>query len=155
IAAGIRPNVDLARQAGLRVNRAIVVSDFMETSHPDIFAVGECTEHRGVCYGLVAPLLEQGKVLAATLTGNQGQAYQGSTPLAKLKIMGVDVFSAGDFNEATPGNDAIRFEDPALGIYKKLILRDNQLAGLILIGDTSDSSRYTDWLQNKTDLSGK
>ncbi len=96
IAAGIRPNADLARKAGLQVNRAVVVNDFMETSHPDVFAVGECVEHKGICYGLVAPLLEQGKVLAATITGNKGPRYEGSVSAAKLKIMGVDVFSAGE-----------------------------------------------------------
>jgi len=155
IAAGIRPNVALARQAGLQINRAIVVNDHLETTQPDIYAVGECVEHHGVCYGLVAPLLEQGKVLAAGITGNGGQGYQGSTPAAKLKIMGVEVFSAGDFSDTTPGNDAIRYEDPALGTYKKLIVRDNQLAGVILIGDTSDSRRYMEWLQSKTDLREK
>jgi nitrite reductase (NADH) large subunit len=155
IAAGIRPNVQLAREAGLKVNRAIVVNDFMETSHPDIYAVGECVEHNGMCYGLVAPLLEQGKVLAATITGNKGQGYSGTVPAAKLKIMGVEVFSAGDFSDRTPGNDAIRYEDPALGTYKKLIVRDNQLAGVILIGETADSHRYMDWLQSKTDLREK
>src|SRR6059036_72021 len=84
IAAGIRPNADLARKAGLQVNRGIVVNDFLETSHPDIFAVGECVEHKGVCYGLVAPLIEQGKILAATITGNKGPRYEGTVPAAKL-----------------------------------------------------------------------
>src|SRR5438128_4885475 len=117
IAAGIRPNVDLARKAGLQVNRGIVVNDFMETSHPDIFAVGECVEHNGACYGLVAPLLEQGKVLAATITGNKGPRFTGSVPAAKLKIMGLDVFSAGDWSEQHA--EPVRFEDRALGVYKK------------------------------------
>ena len=72
VAAGIRPNMELGRKAGLQVNRGIVVNDHMETSNPDIFAVGECVEHKGICYGLVAPLFEQGKVLAATITGNKG-----------------------------------------------------------------------------------
>ena len=152
IAAGIRPNAELARKAGLTVNRGVVVNDHMETSNPDIFAVGECVEHRGACYGLVAPLLEQGKVLAATLTGHKGPTYEGSIPAAKLKIMGVDVFSAGDFGEGTPGSDVIRYEDPALGIYKKLTLRDNRLIGVILVGDTADSHRYMDWLEQKADL---
>ncbi|HKT47447.1 MAG TPA: nitrite reductase large subunit NirB, partial [Candidatus Acidoferrales bacterium] len=152
IAAGIRPNVELGRKAGLQVRRGIVVNDYLETSHPDIFAVGECVEHNGICYGLVAPLLEQGKILAATITGNRGPVYQGTVPAAKLKIMGVDVFSAGDFSE-TPGNDALRFEDGALGVYKKLIVRDNRLAGVILVGDTSESHRYMDWLETKADLS--
>ncbi len=123
IAAGIRPNAELAKQAGLQVNRGIVVNDHMETSHPNIFAVGECVEHRGVCYGLVAPLLEQGKVLAATITGNRGAGFESSVPAAKLKIMGVEVFSAGSWDEKTPGCEAVRFEDPALGLYKKLTLR--------------------------------
>jgi len=152
VAAGIRPNVELGRKAGLTVRRAIVVNDQMETSNPDIFAVGECVEHNGVCYGLVGPLLEQGKVLAATITGHAGAGYQGTIPAAKLKIMGVDVFSAGEIGETIPGNDIVRFEDPALGIYKRLTLRENRLAGVILVGDTSDSHRYMDWLQSKQDL---
>ena len=115
IAAGIRPNVELGRKAGLEVNRGIVVNDFMETSHPDIFAVGECVEHKGACYGLVAPLLDQGKVLAATITGNKGPKYEGSVTASKLKIMGVDVFSAGDFSEKAPGTDVVRYEDAASG----------------------------------------
>jgi nitrite reductase (NADH) large subunit len=152
IAAGIRPNVELARKAGLQVNRGIVVNDFMETSHPDIFAVGECVEHNGTCYGLVAPLLEQGKILAATITGNKGPRFEGSVPAAKLKIMGVDVFSAGDFSDKAPGTDLVRYEDPALGVYKKLALRDGKLCGAILVGDTADSHRYMDWLRSREDL---
>ncbi len=153
IAAGIRPNVELGKKAGLQVNRGIVANDYLETSNPDIFAVGECVEHNGICHGLVAPLIEQGKVLAATITGNKGPRYEGSVPAAKLKIMGVDVFSAGDFSETTPGNDVVRYEDAALGTYKKLVLRDNRLAGVILVGDTADSQGYLDWLRNKMDLS--
>ncbi len=152
IAAGIRPNVELGRKAGLQVNRGIVVNDYMESSNPDIFAVGECVEHNGICYGLLAPLFEQGKILAATITGNKGPVYGGTIQAAKLKIMGVDVFSAGDFTEKSPGTDAVRYEDPALGIYKKLTLRDGKLAGVILVGDTSESHRYMDWLRAATDL---
>ena len=153
VAAGIRPNVDLAYKAGLHVNRGIVVNDNMETSDPDIFAVGECVEHRGVCYGLVAPLFEQGKVLAATMTGNRGPTYTGTVPAAKLKIMGVDVFSAGDWSEQNA--EPVRFEDRALGIYKKLTVRDGKLVGAILVGDTSDSHRYMDWLRTDADISGQ
>jgi nitrite reductase (NADH) large subunit len=152
VAAGIRPNVELGRKAGLRVNRGIVVNDHLETSQPDIFAVGECVEHDGVCYGLVAPLLEQAKVLAATITGNKGPVYRGSIQAAKLKIMGVDVFSAGVLTDAEDA-EPVRFEDPALGVYKKLVLRGAKLAGVILVGDTSDSQRYMDWLRSDTDLS--
>jgi nitrite reductase (NADH) large subunit len=152
IAAGIRPNVELGRKAGLEVRRGIVVNDFMETSSPDIYAVGECTEHRGQIFGLVAPLLEQGKVLAATITGNRGPTFSGATPAAKLKIMGVDVFSAGDTDDSEPGVEVIRYEDPTLGIYKKLLVRDNRLRGVILVGDASDDHKYSGWLRQGTDL---
>lgn len=153
VAAGIRPNVELAHKAGLAVNRGIVVNDQMETSDPDVFAVGECVEHRGVCYGLVAPLFEQGKVLAATITGHRGPDYTGTVQAAKLKIMGVDVFSAGDWSEQH--TEPIRYEDRALGVYKKLTLRDGKLAGVILVGDTSASHRYMDWLRTGADLTGQ
>jgi nitrite reductase (NADH) large subunit len=152
IAAGIRPNVGLAIDAGLEVKRGIVVNDYMETSHPDIFAVGECVQHNGVCYGLVAPLLEQGKVLAATITGNRGPKYLGSIQAAKLKIMGVDVFSAGEIGDKLDGSEVIRYEDPALGVYRKLTLKDSKLAGVILVGDTADSHRYMEWLRTGEDL---
>jgi nitrite reductase (NADH) large subunit len=152
IAAGIRPNVELGHKAGLEVKRGIIVNDYMETSHPDIFAVGECVQHNGVCYGLVAPLLEQGKVLAATITGNKGPAYQGTVLASKLKIMGVDVFSAGDFSEKPDGMEMVRYEDPSLGVYKKLTLKNGKLAGVILVGDTADSHRYMDWMRAETDL---
>ncbi len=151
VAAGIRPNVDLGRRAGVTVNRGIVVNDHMETSSPDIFAVGECVEHRGMCYGLIAPLLEQGKVLAATITGHKGPEYAGTLQAAKLKIAGVDVFSAGNWND---GDDAepVRYEDKALGVYKKVVVRDGRLSGLILVGDTSDSHRYMEWMRTNEEL---
>jgi nitrite reductase (NADH) large subunit len=152
IAAGIRPNVELGRKAGVTVNRGIVVNDFMETSDPDILAVGECAEHNGQVFGLVAPLWEQGKVLAATVTGNRGAVFAGATPAAKLKIMGVDVFSAGSIDDQAPGVEVVRYEDPALGIYKKLLVKDNRLHGVILVGDASDDHKYVDWLRNGTDL---
>jgi nitrite reductase (NADH) large subunit len=125
----------------------------METSSPDIFAVGECVEHRGVCYGLVAPLYEQGKVLAATITGHEAPGYTGTVQAAKLKIMGVNVFSAGDWSEQHA--EPVRYEDRALGIYKKLTIRDGRLAGVILVGDTSDSHRYMEWLRTSADLSDR
>ncbi|HLJ76179.1 MAG TPA: nitrite reductase large subunit NirB, partial [Acidobacteriaceae bacterium] len=153
IAAGIRPNVQLAREAGLHVNRGIVVNDWLETSHPGIYAVGECAEHRGICYGLVAPLIEQGKALAAAITGNPGQGFESAVPASKLKIMGVEVFSAGSWDETAIGGEAIRCEDPSLGLYRKLVLKDNRLAGFILVGDTSDSPRYLDMLRSQRDLS--
>jgi nitrite reductase (NADH) large subunit len=153
VAAGIRPNIDLALKANVVCNRGIVVNDHMETSSPDIFAVGECVEHRGVCYGLVAPLYDQGKVLAATMTGNKGPAYEGTVQAATLKIMGVNVFSAGDWSEQN--SEPVRYEDRALGVYKKLTVRDGKLAGVILVGDTSDSHRYMDWLRTSADISSQ
>ena len=152
IAAGIRPNVELGHKAGLEVKRGIVVNDYMETSNSDIFAVGECVQHNGICYGLVAPLFEQGKVLAATITGNKGPTYQGSVLASKLKIMGVDVFSAGEIADKNDGSEVIRYEDPSLGVYKKLVLKGGKLAGVILVGETGDSHRYMDWLRTQTDL---
>lgn len=154
VAAGIRPNVDLGRKAGLAVNRGIIVNDFMETSDPNIFAVGECTEHNGICYGLVAPLFEQGKVLAATITGNRGPTYLGTVQAAKLKIMGTDVFSAGAWEDG-PGVEPVTYEDSGLGVYKKLTLRDGRLAGVILVGDAGDSHRYMDWLRSGADLTSE
>ena len=152
IAAGIRPNAALAQSAGLEVRRGIVVNDYMETSDPDIFAVGECTEHRGQTFGLIAPLLEQGKVLAATITGNRGPVFSGSVPAAKLKIMGVDIFSAGAIDDSQPGMEVVRYEDPAEGVYKKLLVKDNRLHGIVLVGDASDEHRYMDWLRKGADL---
>jgi nitrite reductase (NADH) large subunit len=153
VAAGIRPNVDLAKRAGLTVKRGIVVNDFMETSNPDIFAVGECVEHRGICYGLVAPLFDQGKVLAATITDRRGPSYTGTVQASKLKIVGVDVFSAGEIDD--DGAEPVRYEDPSLGVYKKVAVREGKLAGVILVGDTSDSHKYLEWLRTGVDLKDK
>ena len=152
VAAGIRPNAELGRKAGVEVRRGIVVNDYMETSDPHILAVGECTEHNGQVFGLVAPLLEQGKVLAATVTGNRGPVFTGASPAAKFKIMGVDVFSAGSIKDREPSVECIRYEDPSLGIYKKLLIKDNRLHGVILVGDASDDHRYIEWLRANTDL---
>ncbi|HEY6340495.1 MAG TPA: nitrite reductase large subunit NirB [Bryobacteraceae bacterium] len=151
IAAGIKPNADLARAAGLEVRRGIVVDDYLQTSDPDIFAVGECTEHRGQTFGLVAPLMEQGKVLAAAITGNRDLAFTGAAPAAKLKIMGVEIFSAGAIDEPA-GVETVSYQDASLGIYKKVFLQDNRLRGVILVGDASDERRYTNWLRDETDL---
>lgn len=155
IAAGIRPNVALGKKAGLEVRRGIVVNDYMETSRPDIFAVGECTEHRGEVFGLVAPLMEQGKVLASTITGARNIVFNPVAPAAKLKIMGIDVFSAGDINEAEPELEIVRYEDASLGVYKKLVLKHNRLRGVVLVGDASDDRQYLRWLNEQTDLTGQ
>ncbi len=152
IAAGIRPNAELGRAAGLEVRKGIVVNDYMETSDPHIYAVGECTEHRGQTFGLVAPLFEQGRVLASTLTGSRGLAFTGASPAAKLKIMGVDIFSAGSIDDTEPGIETVRYEDPSLGTYKKLLLKDNHLIGMILVGDIDDQQLYMEWMRSGEDL---
>ena len=153
IAAGIRPNAELGRKADLDVRRGIVVNDFMQTSDPHIFAVGECTEHRGQTFGLVAPLFEQGRVLANAITGHAGPGFTGASPATKLKIMGVDIFSAGSIDESESGVEAIRYEDPSQGVYKKLLLKNNELRGVILVGDIEDEHIYQDWMRSATDLS--
>ncbi len=152
IAAGIRPNAELARGAGIDVRRGIVVDDYMRTSAPNIFAVGECTEHRGQTFGLIAPLLEQGRTLAAAITGDRSLPFTAAAPAAKLKIAGLDIFSAGAIHDSEPGVEAVRYEDPAQGIYKKLLIKDNRLHGVILVGDASDERRYTEWLRTGEDL---
>ncbi|HKD04609.1 MAG TPA: nitrite reductase large subunit NirB [Bryobacteraceae bacterium] len=153
IAAGIRPNADLARRAGLRVNRGVIVNDYLETSDPRIFAVGECTEHNGQTFGLVAPLFEQARVLAAAITGEAARAFSAPNPAARLKIMGVDIFSAGSIDEAEPGVEVVRYEDASLGAYKKLFLKDNRLSGMILVGDVADEDTYMEWMRTGADLS--
>jgi nitrite reductase (NADH) large subunit len=152
IAAGIRPDAELARQAGLEVCQGVVVNDYMETSDPDIFAVGGCTEHRGVTFGLGEALLEQGMVLAATITGNRGPVFTGAAPVNRLNIPGLDAFSAGNIDESEAGVELLRYEDPSQGVYKKLLLRGNRLLGVILVGDASDQDRYLDWLCRAADL---
>ena len=147
IACGIRPNVDLAKKAGLKVNRGIVVNDHMETSDPSIFAIGECVEHREKVYGLVAPLYDQGKVLAATITGNKGPVYEGSTLATKLKVMGIELFSAGDYRDGEPEKEVISYQDHAFGIYKKLVIHQEKVVGTILIGDTADSNRFLEMMR--------
>ena len=151
VAAGIRPNADLGRATGLEVGRGIVVNDYMETSDSNIYAVGECTEHRGQTFGLVAPLFEQGRVLASTITGRRDVVFGGAAPAAKLKIMGVDIFSGGSTEEG-PGIETVRYEDPSLGVYKKLFIQDNVLRGMILVGDVEDEHTYMEWMKSGTDL---
>lgn len=148
VSCGIRPNVELAKRAGLEVNRGIVVNDYMETSDPNIYAVGECVEHREKVYGLVAPLWDQGKVLAATITGDKGPIYEGSVLATKLKVMGIELFSAGDFKVEEPEKEIVSFEDHAFGIYKKLVVQNDKVIGAILIGDSSDSNRFLDMIRS-------
>jgi nitrite reductase (NADH) large subunit len=137
ISCGIRPNADEAKAAGLAVEKAIVVDDQLRTSDPDIFAVGECAQHRGRLYGLVDPVYEQARVLADVITGAKPHAvYEGSRLATQLKVMGVDLMAMGEVNGATPECEVVSHLDPSRGVYKKLVVRDNQLVGAILLGET-------------------
>ncbi|MCW3481323.1 nitrite reductase large subunit NirB [Neisseriaceae bacterium JH1-16] len=141
MAVGIRPNATLAESAGLYCNRGIVVSDALQTFDPRIYAVGECVSHRGVAYGLVAPLFEQAKVCANHLAQLGIGQYKGSVLSTKLKVTGIDLFSAGDFIGGD-GTEDIVLSDPAGGVYKKLVIKDDKLVGACLYGDTADGAWY-------------
>jgi nitrite reductase (NADH) large subunit len=146
-AAGIRPNTGLAKDAGIAVGRGVVVDDQLQTSAPNIFALGECAEHRGICYGLVEPAYDQARVLAQHLAGKTA-SYQGSVVATNLKVSGVSVFSAGDFI-GTEGSEAILLSDARRGTYKKLVIADGRLTGAVLIGDTADALWYLDLIRNR------
>jgi nitrite reductase (NADH) large subunit len=147
VAIGTRPNADLARAAGLAVNRGVVVNDGLEASIFGVHAIGECVEHRGQCYGLVEPAYEQASVLARRLAGDHDARYGGSVLATNLKVTGVNVFSAGDFLGA-PGTESIVLSDPGLGTYKKLVVADGRLAGAVLFGDTTDGAWYLDLIRS-------
>lgn len=146
-AAGIKPSAALAKEAGIAVNRGIVVNDVMQTSSPDIFALGECAEHRGTCYGLVEPAYEQARVLARHLAGRPA-SYQGSVVSTNLKVSGVSVFSAGDFMGGE-GSESLVLTDRRRGTYKKLVIADGRLTGAVLIGDTADALWYLELIRNR------
>jgi len=153
MAVGIRPNMALAKDCGLFCNRGIVVNDYMQTvTDPAVYTVGECAEHRGIAYGLVAPLFEQAKVLAYMITGQGLKSYTGSVVSTKLKISGVDVFSAGDFM-GTPGADVIELMDKVGGVYKKIVLEDDKVKGVVMFGDTADGPTFFQWMQDGKDIS--
>lgn len=154
MAIGIRPNIDLAKRCDLEINRGIVVDDTMRTSDPDIFAVGECVEHRGKTYGLVAPLYEMAKVCADHLAKDDatGARYAGSIVSTRLKVAGIDLFSAGNISGGEDCSD-LTFHDSARQLYKRLVLRDGRLEGAVLYGDVTDSAWYLDLLRKREDVS--
>lgn len=154
MAVGIKPNVELAQKSGVQTNRGIIVNDYMETNILGVYAVGECAEHRGIAYGLVAPLYEQGAVLAKRLAQVPTDGYSGSVTSTKLKVSGVDVFSAGQFTER-PGTRALRYQDEIEGIYKKLVIQDDQLVGAVLFGDTGDGAQLFSMIKNGENIKGK
>ena len=145
-AAGIRPNTALAREAGITVNRGIVVDDHLQTGAENIFALGECAEHRGICYGLVEPAYEQARTLAQHLAGRNA-AYPGSVVATNLKVSGVSVFSAGEFL-GTERSESVVLSDVRRGTYKKLVIEDGRLTGAVLVGDTADALWYLELIRN-------
>ncbi len=151
MAVGIRPNTQLAESAGLYCNRGVVVSDTMQTYDPRIYAVGECVAHRGIAYGLVAPLFEMAKVCANHLAQFGIGRYQGSVISTKLKVTGVDLFSAGDFSGGADTEDIV-LHDSVGGVYKRLVLRDNRVIGSVLYGDTVDGAYYFQLLRDRQDI---
>jgi nitrite reductase (NADH) large subunit len=153
MAIGIRPNIDLARGCDLDINRGIVVHDDLRTSDPAIFAVGECAEHRGKTYGLVAPLYEMAKICADHMAGDERTtaAYAGTILFTKLKVTGVDVFSAGALAGGEESGE-LTYNDTARQIYKKLVVRDGKIDGVVLYGDVADSNWYLDLLRSGEDI---
>lgn len=147
MAAGVRPRTELAEHAGLACDRGIVVSDTLQTYDPKIYAIGECANHRGIAYGLVAPLYEQARVCANHLAMLGYGRYLGSVTATKLKVTGIDLFSVGDF-KGSDDSEIITLSDPPLGIYKKLVIRDNALVGACLYGETQDSPWYVQLIRS-------
>ncbi len=150
MAVGIRPEVRLAKDAQLDVARGILVNDQMRTSDPAIYALGECVEHSGQLFGLVAPLYDQAAVLAQTLLGQEA-AFRPVQTATKLKVTGVDLFSAGDFADA-PGREDIVFRDPGRGVYKRLVIDGDRLVGAVMYGDTADGSWFFDLIKQGRDI---
>ena len=151
MAVGIRPASQLAKDAGIAVNRGIVVDDGMMTSDANIFALGECAEHRGICYGLVAPLYESAAVLADRLCNGSAE-YKGSVVNTKLKVTGINLFSAGDFADGDDREEIV-LRDANAGVYKRLILQDNKIIGAVLYGETGDGAWFFDMMKRQTDIS--
>ena len=152
VAIGIRPDTDLARAAGLDVNRGIVVGDNMGTTDPDIFAVGECAEHRGQCVGLVAPIWDMARVCAHHLAGGDAMLYAAQATATRLKITGIDVYSAGQL-AAGEDEDEIVLRDKRRGAYRKLVMRGGQVIGTVLYGNVADGDWYFDAIKRGTDVS--
>jgi len=152
VAAGITPRTGLALQCGLHCDRGILVDDTLQTYDPAIYGVGECVQHRGMTYGLVAPLWEQARVCATHLAERGHSRFRGSRPSSQLKVSGIEVFSAGD-PAKTPDAESIRFADRAAGIYKRLWVKDNRLLAAVLYGDTRAAAWYAELIENQKDIS--
>ncbi|OOZ36299.1 FAD-dependent oxidoreductase, partial [Solemya elarraichensis gill symbiont] len=151
MAVGIKSNFSLAKESGLHCEHGLVVNDTMQTFDPNIYAVGECVQHRGITYGLVAPLFEQAKVAANHLAEFGIGRYEGTVTSTKLKVTGIELFSAGDFT-GSDDTDELVFQDKATGTYKKLVVKDNRILGCVLYGDTIDGTWYFQLMKEGTDI---
>ncbi|SAL29684.1 NAD(P)/FAD-dependent oxidoreductase [Caballeronia telluris] len=150
--AGVRPNVALAKASGLHCERAIVVDDTLQTYDPRVYAVGECVQHRSATFGLVAPIWDQARVAGAHLAGAGHRRYVQRATATKLKVTGVDLYSAGEFIGGA-GTEDLVLRDPRRGIYKRLVLENSRVIGAVLYGDVKDGGWYFDLIQNRTDIS--
>ncbi|UZN50980.1 FAD-dependent oxidoreductase [Cupriavidus cauae] len=151
MAAGVRPNAELARAAGLHCERAIVVDDTLQTYDPRIYAVGECVQHRQATFGLVAPIWDQARVCAAHLAGAGHRRYVQQATATRLKVSGVELYSAGDIVGGEDSEDLV-LRDPRRGVYKRLVLQQGRLAGAVLYGDVQDGPWYFELIQNGTPI---
>jgi len=152
MAVGIRPNIALAQESGIMCERGILVDDTLKTYSKNIYAVGECVQYRNETFGLVAPLYKQAKVCAAQLANDGGAKYQSSATATKLKVTGINLFSAGDFI-ADEESEELIYHDAARHIYKKLVIKDNKIIGIVLYGDTTDGNWYFSLLGKQKDIS--
>jgi nitrite reductase (NADH) large subunit len=150
--AGVTPNATLAEQAGLRCGRGVLVDDTLQTYDPRIYAVGECVQHRNATYGLVAPLWEQARVCAAHLAGFGHLRYAGSLTSTSLKVTGIELFSGGNF-AGGEGCEVLILRDPEAGIYKRIVLKDNRVCGVLLYGDARDGAWYLELMSTRRDIS--
>jgi len=151
MAVGIRPNIELAKDVGLRCERGVLVNDTLQTFDPSIYAVGECVQHRNNTYGLVAPLWEQARVCATHLAELGMSRYRGSLVSTQLKVTGIDLFSAGDFSDA-PGTESLVMRDAKRGVYKRLIIQNNKVRGAVLYGDVKDGPWYMELIGSGRDI---
>ena len=149
--AGVRPNIALAKQAGLHCERAIVVDDTLQTYDPRVYAVGECVQHRSATFGLVAPIWDQARVCGAHLAGVGHRRYVQKTAPTRLKVTGVELYSVGDFIGGE-GSDDLVLRDPRRGVYKRLVIRDGRITGAVLYGDVQDGPWYFDLIQSRADI---
>ena len=152
MAVGIRPSIGLAKEAGLEVNRGILVSPSMQTSDPNIYAVGECVEASGQCFGLVAPLYEMAGVLASHMAGDHEATFTPAATATKLKVTGVNLYSAGDFADGDEREEIV-LRDASFNVYKRLVIEENRLVGVVMYGDSRDGGWFFDLIKKGTDIS--